>query len=108
MNAQEGISGLRQLGPDVGEPEDAQSVPYVHPDLEREVMKAISRYPASRLNPDGTVHGLAAAAAILCVEKWLTDRGWSLLPPGSVVLSYGPIGPDTMDYSNAFEDEEDP
>lgn len=65
------IPALRRLGPDVGEPDDAQSVPYIHPDLERQVMEAIARYPQSRIKEDGTVHGLAAVAAITTVEKWL-------------------------------------
>lgn len=69
------IPALRQLGPDVGEPEDAQSVPYIHPELERLVMEAITRYPTSGLSPNGRPHGLAAVAAITTVEKWLIERG---------------------------------
>lgn len=67
------IPALRQAGPDVGEPDDAKSVAYIHPDLERQVMEAILRYPASRIK-DGKVRGLAAAAAILTVEEWLLRR----------------------------------
>lgn len=66
------IDALRQLGPDVGEPEDAKSVAFVDPELERQVMEVIARYPASRIEGD-KVHGLAAAAAIQVVEKWLLD-----------------------------------
>lgn len=67
------IKALRKLGPDVGETEP--TVAYVDPDLERLVMEAITRYPSSGLNEDGTTHGLAAVAAITTVEKWLLERG---------------------------------
>lgn len=71
MSDDDMIMALRRLGPDVGEPADAQSVPYVDPDLEHEVMLAILRYPGSSIDKDGKVHGLAAVAAITTVEKWL-------------------------------------
>lgn len=69
------IPALWCLGPDVGEPEDAQSVPYIDSDLERQVMEAILRYPTSGIDADGKTHGLAAVAAITTVEKWLLARG---------------------------------
>lgn len=69
------IPALRRLGPDVGEPEDAPSVAYIHPDLERQVMEAILRYPTSGIDADGKTHGLAAVAAITTVEKWLLANG---------------------------------
>lgn len=65
------IPALREWGPDVGDPPDAKTRDYIHPELERQVMEAIARYPQSRIREDGTVHGLAAVAAITTVEKWL-------------------------------------
>lgn len=68
------IHALREWGPDVGDPPEAKTRDYIHPDLEQQVMEAIARYPQSRTLPDGKIHGLAAVAAVLVVEKWLLDR----------------------------------
>ena len=70
------IPALYEQGPDVGDPSDAKTRSYIHPDLERAVMEAIARYPQSRINPDGTVHGIAAVSAVLAVEKWLLSHGY--------------------------------
>lgn len=68
------IAALREWGPDVGDPPDAKTRDYIHPELERIVMEAITRYPLSGFR-DGEPHGMAAAAAVLAVEKWLVERG---------------------------------
>lgn len=67
------LPALRQLGPDVGEPDDARTVAYVSEELQRRVMEAIARYPGSGFGPDGKVHGLAAVAAIKVIEDWLLE-----------------------------------
>lgn len=73
-NDQAEIDSLRKLGPDVGEPAEAGSVAYISDELQRRVMGAVARYPASEVRSDGSVHGLAAVAAIKAVEDWLLGR----------------------------------
>lgn len=75
------IDALREWGPDVGDPPDAKTRDYIHPDLERQVMEAIIQYPQSGFR-DGEPHGLAAVAAVLVVEKWLLDHSTQSGPSG--------------------------